>query len=59
MGSALYQRAGGFTTVKPFCGVALAICLICGRALLWPVMITGIIGGMLGEAGVRHDLIDT
>ena len=45
IGSAVYHRADGFTTVKPFCGVALAIILICGRSWLWPVLITGTVGG--------------
>jgi signal transduction histidine kinase len=49
IGSAVYQHAGGFTTVKPFCGVSLAILLIADRKWLWPVMVTGIIGGMLGK----------
>ncbi len=31
MGSALYHRAGGLTTVKPFGGIALALLLIYGR----------------------------
>ena len=49
IGSAMYERAAGFTTVKPFCGVALAILLIKGRISLWPVVVTGVIGGVLAK----------
>lgn len=59
IGSTVYQRSAGFTTVKPFCGVALAILLIEGRASLWPVIITGIIGGVLAKLVFGLTLGDT
>lgn len=49
MGTALYVRALGLTSVKPFSGVALAILLIWGRSSLWSVVITGTLGGMLAK----------
>src|SRR3569623_3011588 len=49
MGTALYVRALGLTSVKPFSGVALAILLIRGRRGLWPVVITGTLGGILSK----------
>jgi signal transduction histidine kinase len=59
IGSAVYHRTGGFTTVKPFCGVALAILLIGGPRVLWPVLITGIIGGVVAKLDVGLTLVDT
>src|SRR3954469_4603742 len=49
-GSALYHTAAGVTTVKPFCGVALAILLINGRSWLWPVLVSGTIGAIFAKA---------
>src|SRR3569833_4086778 len=49
MGTALYVRALGLTSVKPFSGVALAILLIWGRRGLWPVVLTGALGGILAK----------
>jgi signal transduction histidine kinase len=59
MGSALYHRAGGITTVKPFSGVALAILLIAGRRSLWPVMITGYLGGVFAKQMFGSNLFDS
>ncbi len=59
LGTALYYRAAGLTTVKPFSGVALAICLIYGRRALWPVLITGTIGAMLAKQIFGATLLDT
>ena len=59
IGSTVYQRAASFTTIKPFCGVALAILLIKGRSSLWPVIITGIIGGVLAKLAFGLTLGDT
>jgi hypothetical protein len=49
MGQALYHRAGGLTTVKPFSGVALALILIYGRKRLWPIMAAGLLGGIAAK----------
>ena len=59
IGSTMYQRAAGYTTVKPFCGVALAILLIRGHASLWAVLITGIIGGVFAKLAFGLTLGDT
>ncbi|MDB5736165.1 MAG: sensor histidine kinase [Alphaproteobacteria bacterium] len=59
LGTAIYFRAGGLTTVKPFGGVALAICLIYGRRTLWPVLITGVIGGMIAKQTFNTTILDT
>jgi signal transduction histidine kinase len=59
LGTALYHRAAGLTTVKPFSGVALAICLIYGRRALWPVLVTGTIGGMIAKQMFGASLLDT
>ena len=49
MGSALYHRAGGLTTVKPYSGVALAMILIYGRGYLWEIVIAGTLGGVIAK----------
>ena len=49
MGSAVYQLAGGLTTIKPYGGVALALVLIRGERWLWPVMAAGTLGGILAK----------
>jgi signal transduction histidine kinase len=59
MGSALYHRAAGITTVKPFSGVALAILLIAGRRSLWPVMITGYLGGVFAKQMFGSNTLDS
>ena len=58
LGSALFYRAEGLTTVKPFSGVALAICLIYGRRMLWPVVITGAISGVAAKQLFDFTLLD-
>ncbi|HMH64328.1 MAG TPA: ATP-binding protein [Rhizomicrobium sp.] len=49
MGSTIYHRAGGLTTVKPYGGIALALCLIYGRGWLWPIVLSGTAGGILAK----------
>ncbi len=49
IGTEVYVRAGHLSSVKPFVGVGLALCLIYGRSWLWPVLITGVIGGILAK----------
>jgi len=58
IGSAVYHRADGFTTVKPFCGVGLAFILIRGRSWLWPVLVTGTLGGAAAKYGFATGLLD-
>jgi len=49
IGTEVYLHAGRLSSVKPFVGVGLALCLIYGRSWLWPVLISGIIGGILAK----------
>jgi len=49
MGTAIFELAGGLTTVKPYGGVALALILILGKRWLWPVLATGTLGGMVAK----------
>jgi signal transduction histidine kinase len=58
MGSALYELAGGLTTVKPFSGVALALILMLGDDWLWPVLASGTLGGMLAKCVGHTYLFD-
>ncbi|HEY2009504.1 MAG TPA: ATP-binding protein [Rhizomicrobium sp.] len=58
MGSALYELAGGLTTVKPYSGVALALILMMGEAWLWPVLLAGTLGGMLAKFATSTQLSD-
>ncbi|HSS13073.1 MAG TPA: MASE1 domain-containing protein, partial [Rhizomicrobium sp.] len=58
-GSALYQTANGLTSVKPFCGVALAILLINGRRWLWPVLVSGTLGAILAKLVFGNTAIET
>jgi len=58
MGSALYQLSAGLTTVKPYSGMALALILILGRRWLWPVLVTGTLGGMLAKIAFQDNLYD-
>jgi signal transduction histidine kinase len=58
-GSALYQTANGLTSVKPFCGVALAILLINGRSWLWPVLVSGTLGAILAKLVFGNTAIET
>ncbi len=59
LGTTLYFRSAGLTTVKPFSGVALAICLIYGRKSLWPVLITGALGAIVAKQMFGTTLLDT
>jgi signal transduction histidine kinase len=49
MGTEVYLHAGHLSSVKPFVGVGLALCLIYGRSWLWPVLVAGVIGGILAK----------
>jgi signal transduction histidine kinase len=49
IGTEVYLRAGQLSSVKPFVGVGLALCLIYGRSWLWPIVISGMIGGFLAK----------
>jgi len=49
IGTEVYLRAGHLSSVKPFVGVGLALCLIYGRSWLWPVLVSGVIGGILAK----------
>ena len=49
IGTEVYLRAGHLSSVKPFVGVGLALCLIYGRSWLWPILITGVLGGILAK----------
>jgi signal transduction histidine kinase len=58
MGSAIYNLAGGLTTVKPYGGVALALVLILGERWLWPVVAAGTLGGILAKFALSAPLYD-
>ncbi len=58
MGSAVYELAGGLTTVKPYGGVALALVLILGERLLWPVLAAGTFGGIIAKLATASSLSD-
>ena len=49
IGTEVYLHAGHLSSVKPLVGVGLALCLIYGRSWLWPVLISGAIGGVLAK----------
>ena len=59
MGSALYHRADGLTTVKPFGGIALALCLIYGRSWILPVLVSGTLGGIFAKILFSATLLDS
>src|SRR6185312_8502730 len=59
IGTEVYLRAGHLSSVKPFVGVGLALCLIYGRSWLWPVLISGVIGGILAKFIEPVSLNDT
>jgi len=46
VGTLIYNQASHVTTVRPMLGVALAVCLIWGRAVLWRVVIATLIAGV-------------
>jgi signal transduction histidine kinase len=58
MGSAIYHRAAGLTTLKPFGGVALALCLIYGRRWLWPIILSGTLGGIIAKYAFSNTLAE-
>ena len=49
IGTEVYVRAGHLSSVKPFVGVGLALCLIYGRSSLRPILIAGVVGGVLAK----------
>jgi signal transduction histidine kinase len=49
IGTEVYLRSGHLSSVKPFVGVGLALCLIYGRSWLWTIVISGAIGGFLAK----------
>jgi len=59
MGSALYQLAGGLTTVKPYSGVALALILMLGDGWLVPVLVAGTLGGIAAKLMAHAAPFDT
>ena len=59
LGAALYGRAEGVTTIKPYGGVALALILIFGRGWRWPVLATGLAGGVLAKLAFDADLFES
>jgi hypothetical protein len=58
VGSFLWYNTGTVSTVKPFCGVALAIVLIGGRRSFLPVLIAGYVGGVLGKLPSHVGVLD-
>ena len=59
VGTALYGRADGITTIKPYGGVALALILIFGRSWRWPVITAGLLGGILAKTIIFSGLFET
>jgi signal transduction histidine kinase len=59
MGSALYHRADGLTTVKPFGGIALALCLIYGRSWILSVLVSGTLGGIFAKILFSATMLDS
>ena len=58
IGTEVYLHAARLSSVKPFVGVGLALCLIYGRSWLWPVLVAGTIGGTLAKLTQHAALID-
>src|SRR3569623_1318091 len=58
VGSYLWYNTGTVSTVKPFCGGALAIVLIGGRRSFLPVLIAGYVGGVLGKLPSHVGVLD-
>jgi hypothetical protein len=46
LGMEFFTRSGGMTTIKPICGVALAIAMIQGRSAIWQVALAVLISGL-------------
>ena len=59
IGTEVYLHAGHLSSVKPFVGVGLALCLIYGRSRLWTVLVSGVIGGILAKLMGPISLSDT
>lgn len=59
MSAALYFRADRLTTVAPFGGVALALCLIYGRGWVAPVLVSGMLGGIIVKIAFSVGLPDS
>ena len=59
VGTALYERAEGVTTIKPYAGVALALILIFGRSWRWPVLAAGLAGGILAKQSFDGNLFES
>src|SRR5258706_3558795 len=59
VGTALYGRADGVTTIKPYGGVALALILIVARGWRWPVITAGLLGGVLAKTIIFSGLFET
>lgn len=49
MGTAIFELAGGLTTVKPYGGVSLALIQILRQRWLRPALATGTPGGMVAH----------
>jgi signal transduction histidine kinase len=58
MGTAIYELAGGLTTVKPYGGVALALVLILGERWLAPILVAGTLGGVVAKLASSATLGD-
>ncbi|HEY1876354.1 MAG TPA: MASE1 domain-containing protein, partial [Rhizomicrobium sp.] len=58
MGTAIYELAGGLTTVKPYGGVALALVLILGERWLVPILAAGTLGGVVAKLASSASLAD-
>jgi signal transduction histidine kinase len=59
MGTAVYEMAGGLTTVKPYGGVALALVLILGERWLVPILAAGTLGGIVAKLASSAPLGET
>ena len=46
-GMIVFIHAQQITTVRPICGVALAICLIFGRTIVWRVLLAAAVSGLI------------
>jgi signal transduction histidine kinase len=58
IGTALYLRADLLTTVKPYVGVGMALILIYGRSWLWPVVVSGFLGGVIAKLALTSEVSD-
>jgi len=46
LGTLISHKTGHIVTVRPVCGLAIALCLLLGRAAVWRVLAAMIVGGM-------------